>query len=95
MDSSDRADTGSSVDRPLPRFEISYQRWPQYELKPSLELWTSLVKSRNHARIVVFSTTGDTPWMTHTSRFAAKQVLSLNWATRSGLIFETLGRAEE
>jgi hypothetical protein len=87
INSSVRENTGRAADRPpLPRFEVAYQRWPQYELKPSLELWSSLAASGNQARIVVLSNPGDIPWMAHTIRFAAKHVLSLAWATRSGAV---------
>jgi len=77
---------------PPAQFEVAYQPWPQDELKPILELWHASMASTHQARIVVLSTADDTPWMTQASRFTAKHVLSLAWATRNGVVAETMRR---
>lgn len=84
----------NSADKRAPpaQFEVAYQQWPRDELKPILELWRASAASTHQARIVVLSTADDTPWMTHASRFTAKHVLSLAWATRNGVVAETMRR---
>jgi hypothetical protein len=43
-------------------------------------------------RVVVLSIADGTPRKTHASRFTAKHVLSLAWATRNGVVAETMRR---
>lgn len=74
------------------QLEVAYQHWPRDDLKPFLELWHASAAATHPARIVVLSIADGTPQMTYASRFMAKHVLSLAWATRSGVVAETMRR---
>lgn len=74
------------------QLEVAYQHWPRDDLKPFLELWHASAAATHPARIVVLSVADRNPQMTHASRFMAKHVLSLAWATRSGVVAETMRR---
>jgi len=85
---------GNSADeheRPA-QLEVAYQHWPRDDLKPFLELWHASAAATHPARIVVLNIADGTPRMTHASRFMAKHVLSLAWATRNGVVAETMRR---
>jgi len=70
------------------QLEVAYQHWPRDDLKPFLAFWHASAAATHPARIVVLSIADGTPQMTHASRFMAKHVLSLAWATRSGVVAE-------
>lgn len=70
------------------QLEVAYQHWPRDDLKPFLALWHASAAATHPARIVVLSIADGTPQMTYASRFMAKHVLSLAWATRSGVVAE-------
>lgn len=70
------------------QLEVAYQHWPRDDLKPFLAFWHASASATHPARIVVLSIADGTPQMTHASRFMAKHVLSLAWATRSGVVAE-------
>ncbi|AOF85646.1 putative membrane protein [Hydrogenophaga sp. RAC07] len=74
------------------QLEVAYQHWPRDDLKPFLALWHASAAATHPARIVVLSIADGTPQMTYASRFMAKHVLSLAWATRSGVVAETMRR---
>ncbi len=92
-DPSAPAPSSSAGERAPPvRLEVAYQQWPRDELKPFLELWHASAAATHPARIVVLSIADGTPRKTHASRFTAKHVLSLAWATRNGVVAETMRR---
>ncbi|MDO9505519.1 MAG: hypothetical protein U1D29_11400 [Burkholderiales bacterium] len=70
------------------QLEVACQHWPRDDLKPFLAFWHASASATHPARIVVLSIADGTPQMTHASRFMAKHVLSLAWATRSGVVAE-------
>lgn len=74
------------------QLEVAYRHWPRDDLKPFLELWHAGAAATHPARIVVLNVADGTPRMTHASRFMAKHVLSLAWATRNGVVAETMRR---
>ena len=94
MDPSAPAPSSSSADEQAPpaQLEVAFQQWPRDDLKPFLELWHASAAATHPARIVVLSVADRNPQMTHASRFMAKHVLSLAWATRSGVVAETMRR---
>jgi hypothetical protein len=74
------------------QLEVACQHWPRDDLKPFLAFWHASASATHPARIVVLSIADGTPQMTYASRFMAKHVLSLAWATRSGVVAETMRR---
>jgi hypothetical protein len=77
---------------PPAQLKVDYQQWSRDELKPFVELWHACAAATHPARIVVWSTADDTPWLTQASRFTKKHALALAWATRNGVVADSLRR---